>query len=169
MHYEWLNSRRSLWYRQLFLSDYLPKHSEDHNWRLGQLYSFLYAGSGHLYKCEHKHSRKLVLHLNGDKFTINRMINTDHSPQIQWLMTPKGDITSATRTQAMLPSGVTNCYHRVVVFFCKAPLVIGYASKKVNNRSQEVKGLFCIWGETTTLHTARSTLVYAGHFVSTDE
>lgn len=64
---------------------------------------------------------QLFLHLDEDKYKkFNWMINTDHSPQTQRLMTPKGIIMRATRRQAMLPSGVTNCYHRLLsmrIFF----------------------------------------------------
>lgn len=90
---------------------------------------------------------------------FNWMVVTDHSPQILWLMAPKGDKTSDdTRSRVVLSMRLIAAI--IFLFFCllfpcglilelfewaKAHLAMGSANKELNNRSSRVKGLLCIW------------------------
>lgn len=158
MQYAQINHRRSLW-NQHFLSWTLLRHTHI-IWNACDSFYDTKVG-GYLYKSVQKQSRNSDFYVDRNKISFYWMISTDDSSQLQWLMTPKGDNMSATTRQAMLPSVLTNCYQRGFLYFfsplsevsseftewSRAHLLIGYARQKVNNRSQEAKRLFCIWGK----------------------
>lgn len=125
MHYVQLSSRRSSWYRQFFFSYSMSKHTGDFNWQhfsieITRIIFIDRKWSPGKEICAQIQCSFFCTWMKTSKKKFNWMINTDHSPQTQRLMTPKGIIMRATRRQAMLPSGVTNCYHRLLsmrIFF----------------------------------------------------